>query len=128
MSSNSERNRTFGEFFKNHRIAKGMTLRTFCQTYGLDPGNISKLERGVLAPPESLHILKKYASYLSVTEGSKDWYTFVDLASAGSGRLPADLMEEKELVTRLPVLFRTIKRKKLSPNDLDKLIEKLRKV
>lgn len=41
----------FGDFFKEKRIQKGFTLRGFCKAHGLDPGNISKLERGMLPPP-----------------------------------------------------------------------------
>ncbi len=42
----------FGEFFKAKRQALGLTLREFCLKHKLDPGNISRLERGLLAPPQ----------------------------------------------------------------------------
>ena len=119
---------TFGNFFKEMRIKKGLTLRAFCNAYSLDPGNISKLERGRSNPPESLDILKKYAAYLGISEGSKDWHTFVDLASAEAGKIPPDIMTEREQVSRLPVLFRTLRKKKLTKADLDKLIGKLKDI
>ena len=49
--------KTFGEAFKAHRLALGMTLRQFCAANGLDPANISKLERNILPPPKEEKIL-----------------------------------------------------------------------
>jgi len=110
----------FGSFFKQKRMAMGMTLRHFCELHGLDAGNISKLERGGLPPPKE-EILKKYARYLKLKEGSDSWYEFFDLASAEAGRIPKGLME-KEIVAKMPFLFRTIRGKKISKEKLEKLI------
>ena len=44
---------TFGELFKKLRLRLGMTLRKFCEENDFDPGNISKLERGLLPAPQS---------------------------------------------------------------------------
>lgn len=120
--------KTFGDFFKQMRIKKEMTLREFCLKYGLDPGNISKLERGVLGPPQDMEKLKDYSRYLDIKIGSDNWHTFVDLACAEGGRIPEDILEDKELVQRLPVLFRTLRNKKVTKETLKKLAEKLRKV
>jgi transcriptional regulator with XRE-family HTH domain len=120
--------KTFGEFFKELRIRKGVTLREFCQKYDLDPGNISKLERGGLQPPQDMQKLRDYAHYLGVKEGSPDWHNFVDLASTGAGVIPQDILDDQELVKRLPVLFRTLRRRKLTKESLKELIEKLKKV
>lgn len=117
---------SFGEYFKALRIKKNMTLRAFCAEYNLDPGNMSKLERGILAPPQDMDTLRKYATHLGVKQGSEEWHTFVDLAAAGAGRIPQDIANEKELVSRLPVVFRTLRRKKLTKDDLMKLIEKIK--
>lgn len=97
----------FGTFFKALRMKLGLTLRAFCEQHGLDPSNLSKLERGRLAPPqgEKLH---EYAKYLALKPGTDAWYEFCDLAAAEAGRIPADLQEE-ELAAKLPVLFRTLR-------------------
>ena len=113
--------RTFGSFFKQKRIALGFTLRFFCEKHGLDAGNISRLERGILSPPKE-EILKKYAKLLKLKEGSDEWYEFFDLAAAGSGRLPKEFMDE-EILGRMPLLFRTIRGKKITKEKLDKLIK-----
>lgn len=113
--------KTFGGFFKEKRISFGLTLRQFCEKHSLDAGNMSKIERGILPPPKD-EILKKYAKFLGLKEGTDDWYLFFDLAAAETGRFPKELME-KDVVARMPVLFRTIRGKKLSKDKLEKLIK-----
>ena len=65
---------TFGEFFKEKRIALKKTLRQFCAENKLDPGNISRLERGLMPPPQGSDKLVEYARYLQIKKGSDDWY------------------------------------------------------
>jgi len=117
--------RTFGEFFKEKRIALGMTLREFCEEHNLDPGNLSKLERGRLSPPKEKK-LEEYALYLKIEKGSDDWYEFFDLATAEAGRIPKELMEN-ELVEKLPILFRTARGKKPSKEELEEFVRFLKK-
>lgn len=116
----------FGEFFKTRRIAIKKTLRQFCIENGLDPGNISKLERGLLSPPQSREKLEEYASYLKIKKGSDDWYTFFDLAAAETGRIPEDIMTKGKIEDKLPILFRTLRGQKVSDENLEKLIKILR--
>ena len=118
---------TFDQFFKQMRHKTGLTLRNFCFKHDLDPGNISKLERGIIEPPKSREILERYASYLQIKESSDEWYDFFDLAAAYSGRSPQDLMSDRELVERLPVVFRTLRGQKLSEEKLKELAETIRK-
>src|SRR3989304_556150 len=54
---------TFGEFFKQKRTGLKKTLRQFCAENNLDPGNISKLERGLMAPPQGSDKLEEYAGF-----------------------------------------------------------------
>jgi len=114
--------KSFGEFFKGQRVSLGLTLRHFCELNHIDAGNLSKIERGILPPPKSEKILKKYANFLKLKEGSDSWYEFFDLAAAESGRLPKELMEQ-DIVERVPVFFRTLRGKKLSKSKLNKLIQ-----
>ena len=117
---------SFGECFQHHRAALGLTLRKFCQVNGFDPGNISKLERGIHQAPEDRDILAKYARVLGLVEGTAAWREFSDFAAADRGRLPDELLADSELVKRLPALLRTIDDKKLTPAQLDRLIELIR--
>lgn len=117
----------FGEYFKSKRIEKGLTLRKFCELNGFDPGNISKIERGMLPPPKSGEKLEKYALSLGLKRGSDDWLEFFDLAAASKGEIPADILDDSELVKKLPLIFRTIRGKKVPSRKLDDLIETVRK-
>lgn len=117
----------FGKFFKELRQRSGQTLRQFCQEHNLDPGNISKIERGKIRPPTSHEILERYASYLKIEEGSDDWYNFFDYASACSGKIPADVMNDNKLVDKLPLIFRTLRGQKVPKEQLDDLAEFIRR-
>lgn len=117
----------FGKYFKTCRIALRKTLRQFCSENGLDPGNISKLERGLLSPPQGREKLEEYAKFLKIKKGSDEWYMFFDLAAAETGRIPDDLMSEKKIGDKLPILFRTLRGQKVPDDKLEELIKKLRK-
>lgn len=117
---------TFGEFFKQKRIVLKKTLRQFCLENNLDPGNISKIERGKMAPPTSDEKLKEYAKFLNIKIESKEWQTFKDLASISAGKIPEDFKDEEELLARLPVFFRTLKNKKFTIEELNELIKRIR--
>lgn len=115
----------FGEFFKSRRQSLGYTLRRFCLEKKLDPGNISRMERGLMPPPQKREKLEEYAEHLEIPLGSDEWYEFFDLAHIASSKIPADLMEDEELVKKLPLLFRTVR--DLDDEKLDALIELIRR-
>lgn len=117
----------FGTFFRGMRAKADMSLREFCVEHSFDPGNISRLERGMLPPPESREKLEQYARALHLEKGSDDWYSFFDLAAAERGKIPDDVLNDEELVERLPVLFRTLRGQRVDKDDLDDLIERIRR-
>ena len=108
----------FGPLVKRHRLSLRMSLRTFCLKFNHDPSNWSKMERGVIPPPQKTEILKKYAENLGIKYGSNDWYEFIDAASADSGIIPRDIMTDDELVATLPMFFRTIRNEKPTKKEL----------
>ena len=118
----------FGEFFKQQRIALQKTLRQFCRDNDLDPGNMSRLERGLLPPPQGRETLESYAKLLKLKKGSDDWYTFFDLAAAETGRIPQELLDDEDIARKLPILFRTLRGQKVSDEQLDELVRTIRKV
>lgn len=117
----------FGSFMKKVRIQKGWTLRDFCIKNGFDPGNYSRLERGLFPPPQREELLEKYATALGLTRGDDDWLHFFDLAAASRGELPKDLLSDEELLGKLPVLFRSLRGSAVPAHKLDELIEKARR-
>ena len=118
----------FGEYFKKKRMGLGKTLRQFCLENNLDPGNISKLERGILPPPASSAKLAHYAKCLGIIEGTDEWLEFFDIARAEAGRIPEEILANKDLVSRLPLVFRTLKGQKLTKEQLEKLARELEKL
>ena len=117
---------TFGSYFKELRTSRGWSLRRFCEANGYDPGNVSRLERGVFPPPESPQKMREYAKALALKEGTEEWIEFFDRAAAARGQLPADLRADEKLVGRLPLLFRTLRGRKVTPENLDQLVEMIR--
>jgi transcriptional regulator with XRE-family HTH domain len=123
----AEHSSVFGQFFKEMRAKSGLSLRAFCQKNGLDPGNISKIERGLTAPPISHDKLVEYAKFLKLSENSDEWLLFFDLAAAESGRIPASIMNNEEIVSKLPLVFRTLRGQKVPKENLQNLIELIRR-
>lgn len=117
----------FGALLKSFRLEGGQTLREFCHEHGFDPGNYSRLERGLFPPPQDRKILEKYASALGVKPGTDQWLELFDVAAAERGEVPADLMSNADVVDKLPVLFRTVRATRISPDGLDELVEKIRR-
>ena len=117
--------KTFGEALKGHRLRLGLSLRRFCQENGLDPGNVSKVERGILPPPKG-EALDHYARGLQLAEGAEQWQEFHDLAAAARGEFPEDLRDE-DILRQLPALFRTMRGDPPSDEQLAHLIKLLRR-
>lgn len=118
---------TFAAFFQALRKEHRITLRAFCEAAGADPGNISRLERGNIPPPQDREILSRYAAALNLKEGSDKWYLFFDLAAAGRGMIPKDIMDDAKLVSELPAFFRTLRGQKPTETEMLKVLERIRK-
>ncbi len=116
----------FGNFFNKKRRDAGLTLREFCRINGFDPGNISKIERGLLPPPQSRDRRLEYARALGIKEGTDEWLEFCDLASTSIGKIPLDIASDTEVMNALPVLFRSIRGKNVEKEDLENLIKSIR--
>ncbi len=117
----------FGALFEELRQRSKLTLREFCKRAGSDPANISRMERGLMPPPKGREILERYASVLGLEEATDDWYRFFDLAAADQGIVPADIMDDAELVKALPVFFRTLRGQKPTAEELRRIAEKIKK-
>lgn len=120
-------NQNFGKFFRLKRIELGLTLRAFCLRYNYDPGNISRLERNILSPSLDNDKLAALATALQIKRDSQEWVLFHDLAHAAKGQIPEDIKNNPDVSQYLPLLFRTIRGKKLSKDKLKSLIQLLRK-
>jgi len=117
---------SFGEFFKLLRIKRGLTLRQFCEEGDFDPGNISKLERDLMPAPQSLDKLKAFAKVLGLKSGTSNYQEFLDLATASNKSFVVKNITNQELLNRLPVLFRTLDKKDLTEEKLERIIKMIK--
>ncbi len=117
----------FGAFMKERRRELGLTLREFCRLNEFDPGNLSKIERGLLPPPQGKDLLNKYATALGIKPGTDDWLMFCDLASTSAGKIPEDIVSNDRIMNAVPILFRTARRKTLDEHELKNLVNTIRR-
>lgn len=113
----------FGEFFREKRVRAGFTLRSFCVRFGLDPAYISRVERGLLTPPEDKEKLEGLAQALGIKRGTTDWISFFDLAYLSKGKVPQDILDHKKSAQYLPLLFRTARGERLSKKKVEELVD-----
>lgn len=117
----------FGELIKNIRTEKRLGLREFCLAADFDPSNWSKIERGIMSPPQDQNILNRIAAILGLAENSKERESIFDYAAIDAGKIPQYILNDAELVKRLPVFFRTATGKKPTVNELKRLAEILKR-
>ena len=72
-------------------------------------------------------MLDRIASALEFKQGTPDYERLMDLAATAKGRVPQDLLSDEEVAAKLPILFRTLRSKPLSGEQLEKLIDAIRK-
>jgi len=120
MAKNLEK---FGNLLKNLRITRGLTLREACRLAGYDPSNWSKIERGILSPPSNEKDLKNWAKILGIAENKKQTQEFIDTAKIAQGSIPQDILSQDVLVERLPAFFRTLRNKKPTKKEIDRLVK-----
>ena len=118
---------SFGEFFRSKRISIGLTLRSFCERFGLDPAYISRIERELLSPPQDRERLEGLAKALGIKDGTSEWVTFFDMAYIAKGQVPEDILKDKQYTKYLPLLFRTARGQKLSSKKLQDLVDLINK-
>jgi len=110
---------TFGEFVRERRLAKRMTLRAFSEMVGMDPANYSRVERDLAYPPKDHSWLNQWADILSLDSAER--LELQRLADLGRGRLPRRALSDPDVMRKLPAIFRAIDEK-----HLDDIIEAIR--
>lgn len=118
----------FGAYLKKLRLERGVGLRSFARATKILPSNLCHVESGRQKP--SGDWLPLAAKALGLKEDSAEWQKLFDLA-AKPGDMAADVknyMCETRIAEELPVMARTIKNKKLTRKDIEKLIEDIKKL
>lgn len=115
----------FGELIQARRAEIRLTLRDCAVRADMDPGNLSKLERGRMAPPQDPDILARLIDALELTDtaGAQE---LADAAAMQNGRIPRDILSNEEVMSALPILLRTVNNKQLEGAQVEKLIEIIR--
>lgn len=114
----------FGSFIKERRLKKKMGLRVFADKIGEDAGNWCRIESGKFPAPSDINVLNKICEILDIKDSDRG--KFFDLAADNSKeKIPADIKRQIEENDIIPVLFRTIEKKKLSKDILRKLVKRI---
>ena len=79
-----------------------------------------------MPPPQDQALLNKIAVILDLEENSKDKELLFDYSAIDAGKIPSYVLEDAELVKRLPVFFRTATGKKPTKEDLKVLADILK--
>lgn len=117
----------FGNFVKERRLALDLSLREFCRQIGEDPSNWSKVERGLIAPPQSIEKLNMIAKVIGLKKGQKEYIALLDQAAVDAGKIPRDLLSDRQVLDILPAFLRTVESIKPTEQELRDLIETLRR-
>ncbi|MBI2095786.1 MAG: helix-turn-helix transcriptional regulator [Candidatus Omnitrophica bacterium] len=119
---------TFGSYLKELRLLKGYGLRAFAEKIGMYPSNLSDIERGKKSPPRDAEKLAFIAVVLGIDRNSDEWVKLHDLSVRDvPGRLAPDVSKYVSESKMVPLLLRTTAEKKLTKEELLKLIETIKK-
>ena len=116
----------FGKLLKSLREERRLSLRKFCQITDLDPGNVSRWERGVTAPPQNKETLNKISTVFGIKPESDRYKELFFSASISAGRLPSETLDNEALLSKMPLLLRTLDGRKLSEEQFEALINKIK--
>lgn len=117
----------FGQTLKGLRIKKGLTLRHACRILNYDPSNWSKIERGMMSSPSDEKILRNWAKTLGILK-EKEIQEFIDKANLTQGIIPKDILLQDNIVDFLPAFFRTLRNKKPTKKEIDRLIKLIKNI
>ena len=118
---------SFGDLLRRMRMESKITLREFSRRTNQDPGNISRIERGKVPPPQNRNILTTMARTLGLEEQSDNWNNFIYTAQVQAGRIPKEVLSNEEVLQKVPILLRKLGGEKLSPKEIDDLVELIRR-
>ena len=118
---------TFGEYLKQKRLDKEITLRGFAKLVDISPVYLSDLEKGRKAAP-SMEVMQKMVSKLALNkEESERFYDLAALEQTAKNPIPKDLnaflKDNRVIVSAL----RTAKDLDATDEEWQDFIDKLRK-
>lgn len=119
----------FGAYLRALRLKIGKGLREFSIECETDPGNLSKIETGKMAPPTG-DLLDRIASALRLIPESVERKLFDTKAAVDRSELPEEtktLLSDDELLQKLPAFARLLKDKnKTLDQQMDEIVRLVR--
>ena len=114
----------FGDFVRQTRLKSGLTARDASRRADILPSNFSKLEHGILTPAKDPERQKALAAAIGIEDfGGDDAAKFFDLAAKATNAVPLDLADIISKSETIPLLLRTIGNKRLTDQEVERLIE-----
>lgn len=110
----------FGSLLLKLRTENNLSIREACKLVSYDPSNWSKIERGLISPPSEEKTLKLWAKVLKIKK--EKIQNFIDDAQIAQGIIPDDILNNKEMLELMPAFFRTVRNKKPSKEEIDRLV------
>jgi len=117
MSKNLKK---FGSLLEKLRAKNNLSIREICKMVSYDPSNWSKIERGLISPPSEEKTLKLWARALKIK--GDEIREFMDDANIAQGIIPDDILNKTEMLELMPAFFRTVRNKKPSKEEIDRLV------
>ena len=116
----------FGEILQERRGKLRLSLRDCAIRANMDPGNLSRIERGRAAPPQDPDVLARLLEAVELTD-TDEGQKLIDAAALQNGRIPRDILSNEEVMSALPVLLRTVNNKQLDGASIEKLVDMIKK-
>ncbi len=113
---------TFGTRLRALRLAAGLSLHKFCRRAGLDAGNYSRIERGLVRPPQDHAKLEPVRGVLGLAPEGDDWKYLLLLADLEWDALPRRLLADARVRPLLPALLQDTAGGRLTEPQLESLV------
>lgn len=118
---------TFGEYLKQKRLDKEITLRGFAKLVDISPVYLCDLEKGRKAAP-SMEVMQKMVSKLALNkEESERFYDLAALEQTAKNPIPKDLNAFLKVNRVIVSALRTAKDLDATDEEWQDFIDKLRK-
>ena len=115
----------FGVHIAAYRSRLRLTLRKFAEMANMDAGNLSRIERGKVSPPQEPEVLNRMAYALGLVPGTLYYQAFINAAHFSNGRLPPDILSDAEVMAKMP-LFLCGLRSPMTQEKMEKLMTIIR--
>ena len=116
----------FGELLKASRKKAGKTARVTAIEAGMQPSNYCRLEYGTLRPPQAKPKLDRLADAVGILPNTPERTSFYDLAATANHSIPMDLAEIISTDDAIPLMLRTLGKKKLTKRQIDEIVKLVR--